>query len=49
MRATDELNNLTTEYVEYDIDTYFDAMDITEEQKEERKEVASDLWWVLPG
>ena len=30
MRATDELNNITTEYEEYDIDTYFDVMDISD-------------------
>lgn len=42
-----ELNNIQTEYEEYDIDTYFDPMDITEEQKEERKEAAEELWWVF--
>ena len=47
MRATDELNNITTEYVEYDIDSYFDVMDIEEEQKEERKKAAEDIWWLL--
>lgn len=48
MRAIDELNSITTEYEEVvDIETYFEPMDITEEQKEERKTAAEDLWWVL--
>lgn len=42
-----ELNNIQTKYEEYDIDTYFEPMDITEEQKKERKTAAEDLWWVL--
>ena len=47
MKTIDELNSITTEYEEVDIDTYFEPMDITEEQKEERKKAAEDLWWVL--
>ena len=46
-RGIEQLNNITTEYEEYDIDTYFDVMDISEEQKEKRKEVADDLIWVF--
>lgn len=47
MKTIDELNSITTEYEEVDIDTYFEPMDITEEQKEERKKAAEDLWWVF--
>ena len=44
----DELNTFTSEESEpISIDTYFDGMDISEEQKEERKSAANDLWWAL--
>lgn len=46
-RGIEQLNNITTEYEVVDIDTYFEPMDITKEQKEERKDAAEDLWWVL--
>lgn len=46
-RGIEQLNNITTEYEKVDIDTYFEPMDITEEQKKERKDAAEDLWWVL--
>lgn len=45
MRTIDTLNNIQTEYI--DIETYFDAMDITEAQKEVRKSIANDVWWVF--
>ena len=40
-----ELNNIVTEYEE--IETYFKAMDITKEQREERETAAEDMWWVF--
>ena len=45
MRNIDELNVIPKENIS--IDTYFDKMDITKEQKEERQKTAEDLWWVL--
>ncbi len=47
MRAIEELNNITTEYEDIEIDTYFDVMDITEEQKKEREKAAEDIAWLL--
>ena len=46
-RTIDEINDIRKEYSDVDIDTYFEPMPITEEQKEERRETAEDLWWVL--
>jgi hypothetical protein len=44
----DELNTFTSEESEpISIDTYFDCMDISEEQKEERKSAANESWWAL--
>ena len=46
-RTIDEINDIRAEDSDIDIETYFNSMPITEEQKEERKETAEDLWWVL--
>lgn len=46
-RSVDEINEIRKEYSDIDIDTYFEPMPITEDQKEERKKTAEDLWWVL--
>jgi len=43
----DELNELSIEYGDLDIESYFELMDISDEQKEKRKDAASDFWDAL--
>lgn len=46
-RRVDELNNLSTYNGEIDWEDFFDAMEISEEQKEKRKSVADKLFFIF--
>lgn len=46
-RRIDELSNLKTYTGEIDIDKFFDAMELTEEEREKREEVADKLYWLF--
>lgn len=47
MRKIDEFQNLYGWEAEIDIDEFYDAMDISEEQKEKRKDLADELFFFL--
>ena len=47
MRKIDEFQNLYGWDAEIDIDEFYDAMDISEEQKEKRKDLADELFFIL--
>ena len=47
IRRLDELQNLTSYSGNIDWEEFFDAMDLTEEQREKRERVADKLFWVF--
>lgn len=47
MRKIDEFQNLYGWDAEIDIDEFYDAMDISEEQKEKRKDLADKIFFIL--
>ena len=47
VRRLDELQNLTSYSGNIDWEEFFDAMDLTEEQREKRERVADKLFWVF--